>query len=317
MKTAFLIFIMLFGSLFGQSGLAKFPVLKGPYFGQTPPGNTPVPFAPDMIGKRFKRTRSITFSPDGTEAYWGVIVFENNDWKRWIVESKMVEGTWTEPKLAFFSKYDLEDDVPCLSPDGRRLFFISRRPIHPNEGLGKENIWVIERQDQGWGEPRPLPPGVNGLPQIHHQLSLDRHGTLFFAAAGENCLGEIDMYCSKWVEGTYQNPEHLGPAINGPQAEYTPWIARDGSYLLFCRNRPEGSEGALWISFKRKDNRWSDPEELSKYVKMPQRVDTFCPSVVDDGKYLIFYCSDGETTAPYWADASFIEVLRKDALNGE
>jgi hypothetical protein len=276
---------------------------KGLYFGKKPPGAIPVPFAPDMIGNRFKYSRSLTFLPDGTEAYWAVVDVEH-DLRRWIVESRIVNGKWTEPRQAPFSKLGWEDDVPCISPDGRKMFFISRRPIHREDRSKKENIWVMERLAGNWGEPKPLPPIVNSLTEIHHQLSVDRRGNLFFAAVQKSGFGEGDLYCSEFKNGGYQNPANLGPVINSSSNENTPFVAPDGSYLIFCRYNANG--WSLFVSFWQDGNGWSVPEETSKYVTVPEGMNVDSPLVTRDGRYLIFFCDDGKSTAPYWVDAKTI-----------
>ncbi len=46
-----------------------FPILMGPYLGQTPPGATPELFAPGIISYGFHELR-ITFSPDGNRVFF-------------------------------------------------------------------------------------------------------------------------------------------------------------------------------------------------------------------------------------------------------
>jgi len=223
---------------------------KVQYLGQKPPGGIPVPFAPDLIGSRFKSSRSLTFLPDGTEAYWVVVDVDDN-FRRWIVDSRMVDGEWTEPRPASFTNFDWEDDVPCISPDGNKLFFISRRPINREDKSKKENIRVMERSEGYWGVQKPLPPIINSIPEIHHQLSVDRKGNLFFATAQKGGFGGSDLYCSEFANGEYQTPGNLGPVINSSSHENTPFVAPDGSYLIFCKYSENG--WSLFISFLQDD----------------------------------------------------------------
>ena len=48
---------------------SDFPVLKGPYLGQKPPGMTPEVFAPGIISTEHKEHSTLAFSPDGTEIF--------------------------------------------------------------------------------------------------------------------------------------------------------------------------------------------------------------------------------------------------------
>jgi len=62
-----LISVLLFYNCYGQEN--NFPVLKGPYLGQNPPGMTPEVFAPNIISTD-KRELNSVFSPDGKEFYF-------------------------------------------------------------------------------------------------------------------------------------------------------------------------------------------------------------------------------------------------------
>jgi Tol biopolymer transport system component len=213
----------------------------------------------------------------------------------------MVSGKWTEPRTAPFSKLGWEDDVPFISPDGKKLFFISRRPINREDRSKKENIWVIERLAGCWGEPKPLPPIVNSSPGIHHQLSIDGLGNLFFTAVQKSGFGEGDLYRSEFKNGEYRKPENLGPVINSAANENTPFVAPDGSYLIFCRYHADS--WTLFVSFRGDAQGWGVPRKINSFVKVPEGMNLDSPLVTRDGKYLIFFCDDGKSTAPYWVDA--------------
>ncbi len=77
-----------------------FPVLKGPYLGQKPPGKTPELFAPDIISvdENFEHSAAV-FSPDGKEVFWCTNVNAHTD-KRVagnlrLYTMKIVEGRWS------------------------------------------------------------------------------------------------------------------------------------------------------------------------------------------------------------------------------
>ena len=44
--------------------------LTGDYLGQTPPGSTPVIFAPGIVSTAGKNEHTLSFSPDGTEMFF-------------------------------------------------------------------------------------------------------------------------------------------------------------------------------------------------------------------------------------------------------
>ena len=53
----------------------EFPVLKGPYLGQKPPGMKPKIFAPGILSTGHHEHSSPAFSADGREVYWSVFFY--------------------------------------------------------------------------------------------------------------------------------------------------------------------------------------------------------------------------------------------------
>lgn len=272
----------------GTPELQKFPYLTGPYMGQTPPGNEPRRFAPGIVSPSHC---TITVSPDGKEMYWA-------DGTR-IMGSRIQDGRWIKPAVVSFSdkgSLSLYDDVPFLTPDNKKLFFTSRRPLGSNSE-NKENIWYVERTPSGWSEPRSVSAEVNAM-QLHWQVSVSRSETLYFGGTAKDSYGLLDIYCSKYVNGEYKKPVNLGPVINSGDGETMPCIAPDESFLIFYKvvlQRP-----SLYISFRAKDGQWLPP-------RMIERISARVGAILSlDGKYLFF---DNR-----WVSANIIEELRQKEL---
>ena len=204
----------------------KFPVLRGPYLGQTPPRDELKAFAPGIIAQDHG---TIAFSPDGQEVYWPTGTA--------IMMMKIQDGRWTQPAYAPFSgprDIPFYDDVPFVTPDNKRLFFTSLRPVSTDTSR-KENIWFVERAGMGWSEPQPAETAVNAM-TLHWQVSVSRSGALYFAGQKEkDHYGRGDIYCSRLIDGRYGEPVNLGPAINTGDSESQPFIAPDESFILFWR----------------------------------------------------------------------------------
>jgi YVTN family beta-propeller protein len=122
----------------------------------------------------------LAFTPDGKTAY-----FASSDEffpftrQATIYVSHLADGAWTAPEVAPFSgRYS--DIDPFLSPDGRRLYFSSIRPV---EGVtrGDLDIWMVERTVNGWGDPVRLGPEVNST-EDELYASTSARGTLYFAS---------------------------------------------------------------------------------------------------------------------------------------
>lgn len=65
------------------------------------------------------------FSPDGKTLYHLKLAPDFNFWT--LVFSRFENGKWTVPKVAPFSDRYSDSD-PFITSDGKRMFFVSRRP---------------------------------------------------------------------------------------------------------------------------------------------------------------------------------------------
>lgn len=260
----------------------NFPVMKGNYLGQKPPGMSPEIFAPGVITTEYYEHSSPAFSLDGTEVYWSVFI--NFYGPQVILTMKQKDGKWTRPEVASFSG-QYTDGNPCFSPDGKKLFFESRRPLKENEGARDDlDLWFVERTENGWGQPKHLEWEVNSE-RWERGPSLSDNGNLYFCSMRDGGFGYMDLYCSKSVGGVYSRPENLGSVINTEGYESWPFIAPDESYIIY-----ESDSGDLYISFRKSDGTWSEPIDMSEKIQAKRSQDRF-PKLSNDGKYLFFVSS--------------------------
>lgn len=274
------------------ANLSNQPIrFEGAYFGHTPPGSAPSLFAPEMIHGEVHT--SPVFSPDGREAYWGIS-------GKGIYRSMFENGEWTQPERVSFSPAMTDYRDPFLAPSGDRLFFLSKG-ILPNSQLPeKENIWFVERAGADWGEPQPLSKEINSH-ELHWQISVNNNGDLYFTSRNTGCE---DIYFSRYLNGQYLKPERLSAAINTDNlCETTPYIAPDGSYLIFSRWDLNNSNEPmrLYLSFADQNGNWTE-------ARLIERVRYgLCPIVSPDGQYLFFLSSPQSVS---WMSTEFIEALR-------
>jgi ankyrin repeat protein/glyoxylase-like metal-dependent hydrolase (beta-lactamase superfamily II) len=286
-----------------DSSPARFPELKGEYLGQKKPGAVPELFAPGIVSARFGLHCPAVFSPDGREAYWNVMVKPRTPGTgiSRLLFSRLRDGRWTRPQAAPFTDEGRDGDVPCFTPDGKRLYFMSRRPL-PGAGPGSgEHIWFMERRADGWSEAQPVDETVNGFPH-HWQFSVDKDYNLYFSTTVSNGQGANDIYCSRYRNGRYAEPQNLGAPVNSPGREEMPFIAPDGSYLLFAR------EMDLYVSFRQPDGAWGQPAGLGPEINSPA-ID-ICPMVSADGRYLFFLSQRGGESHAWWVDAKALEKMK-------
>ena len=102
----------------------NFPVLKGPYLGQKPPGKIPEVFAPGIISTKANEGCS-SFSGNG-QLY---LFARANSPLDGILLMQQINGEWSDPQLAPFSAGRYDWDF-MLAPDSKTVFVSSGRPIH-------------------------------------------------------------------------------------------------------------------------------------------------------------------------------------------
>lgn len=108
------------------------------------------------------------------------------------------------------------ESQPCLSPDGRTLYFSSSRP----GGKGGKDIWQSQINNHGfWSEPINLgdsinTPGDENSPFIHYD-----NRTLYYSSDGFPGLGGQDLMVAHKIKGVWHRPENLGYPINSHKDE--------------------------------------------------------------------------------------------------
>jgi hypothetical protein len=270
----------------------RLPELTGPYLGQPVPGPEPRLFAPGIVSSEEHET-NITFTPDGRELCLSRINADQS--RRWLAVMRVERGRWLAPQPLPFGAGGA-DFEGAYSADGRRLFFSSDRPLRPGGPRKRDmDLWVVEREAEGWGEPRNLGAAVNGQGN-EYMPSVDREGNLFFERNGLNV--------ARWRNGDYLQAEKIGPGITNVLNLGHPFVAPDGSYLLYDARRPGSARSVLFISYRLKSGDWSpgvrafDQDDAREYES--------CPTVSPDGRFVFF----GRDHDIYWASAAFIEARR-------
>ena len=277
-----------------QSAL-KPPVLKGEYLGQQKPGLTPVMFAKGFVSTEKSQLNAV-FTSDGKEFYFSQTPFT-------IMMTKQVNEVWTKPEVAPFSgKYSDVDH--SISPDGKRLFFCSTRPVTEGGQEKKDHdFWVVERTASGWSEPRHLGTDVNTDREDYYP-TVTRDGTLYFSSQREG-EGTNNIYRSLLKDGKYTKAEKLGDAVNTKYREFDPFIAPDESYLIFASERPGGLGASdLYISFRQKDGAWTRAKNMGETLNSESS--DYTPMLSPDGKYLFFTSARDGVSDIYWVDAKVI-----------
>ena len=246
------------------------------------------PFLPKIF-EHYPNVRDFTMSPDGSEIYFTV-----DDFKSRIALISFIKKTkdgWTQPKsVSFTGKYrDLE---AAFSPDGKRLYFVSNRPIHSDSLAAKDyDIWYVDRMNKGWSAPKNIGAPIN-TSRNEFYPSITNNGDIYFTAERKDAVGREDIFVSRLKNGKYQEPISLKGELNTKYFEFNAYVSPDESYLLFSGIRPKEGKGGgdLYVSYNT-NGIWSKGKLLkqinSEYLD-------FCPFV--DTKTGKLYFTSQKTT---------------------
>lgn len=298
----------------GDDHRPAFPVLKSGHLGQKEPGATPEVFALGIVSTVEIEHGNITITPDGSEIFWTssykapLQYGQSGSFKVW--SSKRQGNQWSAPQLSFLTKNEMTtDDVPFISPDGKKMIFMSRRSASSaGRDEMNENYWYVERTKTGWSEPRLLDAAINDF-RVRWQISISKRGSLYFGAIRPDGKGGSDVYTVKFVDGKYAKPEDLGDSLNSPADEVAPFVAPDESYIVFSReSRTDRTlKSGLYAAYKKNDDTWTKPVYLGDEINQGG---ASAPYVSPDGKFLYFNSGRNGNYDMYWVSAKIIEALR-------
>lgn len=193
---------------------------------------------------------------------------------------------------------DLSANDPYITPDGQRLYYIR------HEGENTQIAYLDREGLSSWSDPTVLPPPVN-TPAHEFYITFDTNGDLIFSSdRSEEGRGGYNLYRASWDGSEYTSVSPLPRGINTGWYEADPFMARDGSYLLFASNRRSSEgRGDIYVSFKSEDGSWSEPQPITE---INTEYHELCPFISADGK-TFYYTSNQEI---YSVSTSVIEALR-------
>jgi len=300
----------------------------GLYLGQSPPGDEPVLFAPGIVSDGFNN-RDMAITPDGSEIYYAVNMRNFNI--STIMAVYKINDTWTKPQVApFATDRNFKYLEPAISPDGSKFFFVSSHKDSDNNN----DIWVMDKKPDGWGEPRKLGDNINtDVSETFPSITND--GTMYFSRVSEDPRVE-HIYRARLVDGKYSKAEKLPENVNSGKTQFNAFVARDESYLIVSVYGREDSLGSIdyYIVYRDDDDEWSQPVNMGEKINTASAQE-YSAYVTRDGKYLFFMSTrlpvekdlsneshsfdnltvihnspENGNSDIYWIDAAIIEALR-------
>ena len=191
-------------------------------------------------------------------------------------------GTWkTANSIPGIVNTENHEFGTSVAADGSRLVLFASRA----DGMGNGDLYYSDKGREGFGGLVPFPKPINseywdcdgfltsdGKAMI---FSSDRPGgigpyqkkdVLF---RGER-WGNVDIWVSLKTDTGWSEPINLGPSINTPWAERSPFLHPDGRTLYFCSSGHPGlGKLDVFVSKRLKEDswtEWSEPINLGKAI---------------------------------------------------
>lgn len=132
-------------------------------------------------------------------------------------------------------RHDKNEGPVSFSSDGRWVAFTRnnfREGVRPVPGSGLElSIYIAYREADGtWGEARPFPHNGTGY-STGFPCFADDGNTLYFASDRPGSYGGFDLFLSTRTGDTWSAPTNLGPVVNTPGHELSPFHDGESLYL--------------------------------------------------------------------------------------
>lgn len=149
-------------------------------------------------------------------------------------ESVLMHPAGPDDKSGRSEVYDETFANPALSPDGKQLFFSSKRP----GGMGGFDLWRSEMTDTGWAAPKNLGPTVNTPGDEADPCLLADGQTLVFSTNGHAGFGGYDFFATRRLGQGWQTPRNLGKPFNTAEDEFDLFVSKGGRRYWFNRDLP-------------------------------------------------------------------------------
>lgn len=154
-----------------------------------------------------------------------------------IYSAENVDGVWTNIIELPFNSDAYSVAHPTLSPDGKRLYFVSDMP----GSEGESDIFMTDIIGDGtYGPIKNLGKNINTRARETFPYITD-DGVLYFASDGHQGLGGLDVFATKIAFDDYSQPVvNVGKPINGPGDDFSFIYDTTSKTGFFASNREGG-----------------------------------------------------------------------------
>ena len=232
----------------------------------------PILSADTSLNTSFNEIKPVV-SPDGSRLYFGRSNHPTSSGGRkdradaWVATATSGDMFGNVKRLSSMLNSAQSDVVVGFTAGGEQLYLMR----NDTESANKVNAGLYLANADGSGSPKPVTIKYFHNKAKHQDITIAEDGqTMLLSQEGYSTYGLEDLYVSfRQPDGSWSEPQNLGPEINTPLQEMSAFLAADGRTLYFTSNRPGGMGSMdIWVS-TRLDNswkKWSKPQNLGNTV---------------------------------------------------
>ena len=132
-----------------------------------------------------------------------------------IYQSDNLGDSWSVPEILPFIEEGINYGHPCITPDGKKLYFSCNHP----DGWGGYDLYEVEKTVDGWGEPKLLSRTINTIGNEQFP-SLDGD-TLYFSSDFHIGMGGLDVFKTyPYKNGAWAPVNNLKYPINSSEDDF-------------------------------------------------------------------------------------------------
>jgi len=150
------------------------------------------------------------------------------------ISNRDTSNNWSVPaKISDNINSNGHDASIALTADGQKLIFyryLKENPIFASSG----DLYISELHGNQWENPLKFPEQINTAGWEPSACFSEDERTLYFSSDREGGYGGTDIWrVKKLPNGAWALPQNMGPAINSPYDEDSPFMHPDGKTLYF------------------------------------------------------------------------------------
>ena len=245
-----------------------------------------------LLGQIDSSTANISpmIAPDGNTIFFGRVSPQNvggirDEQDIWYIERDGADSEWRAPQnIGRPLNNENSNYVSAVATDGDNYLLLLGN-TYQEDGKMRNGVSISRRTESGWSIPVALNVAdyYNDSDVANYFMSEDQR-FLLMALERDDSQGVRDLYvCFNQGENIWSEPLNLGPKINTPDVESSPFLAND-STLYFSSRGFSGFGGEdVYVAYRKDDSwtQWSKPENLGPAINSEQD-DTFFNVSIDD-----------------------------------